>query len=177
MTGRLIFLTMTALPESEAATSFDLNALLSNRRRIASATAVPSMIAPSTMLSGGMGSMPNAATLKPLPTAFNSTAFTALDPMSSPTTPLDLFKPNTVCAPWNWKREHSRKADTTSTTSPTVRNWRRTCGTAIDARLFLPSPLTFLSVDHGSRQTPDNSLPVTLIGRTGAAHQATRPDL
>ena len=58
---------MTALPESDAATSLVLNALFSNTRRIASATAAPSMIAPSTMLSGGTGSMPNAATLKPLP--------------------------------------------------------------------------------------------------------------
>ena len=57
ITGRLIFLTMTALPEREAATSFDLKAWFSNRRRMASATAVPSMMAPSTMLSGGTGSM------------------------------------------------------------------------------------------------------------------------
>ena len=53
---------MTALPDSDAATCLVLNALLLNRRRIASATAPPSMIAPSTMLSGGTGSMPNAAT-------------------------------------------------------------------------------------------------------------------
>ncbi len=46
---------MTALPDSDAATSLVLNALFSNRRRIASATAAPSMIAPSTMLSGGIG--------------------------------------------------------------------------------------------------------------------------
>jgi hypothetical protein len=35
----------------------------SNSRRIASATAAPSMIAPSTMLSGGSGSVPNPVTL------------------------------------------------------------------------------------------------------------------
>ena len=58
---------MTALPESDAATSLVLNALFSNRRRMASATAVPSMMAPSTMLSGGTGSMANAVTLNPLP--------------------------------------------------------------------------------------------------------------
>ena len=63
MTGRLIFLTMTALPESEAATFFVLKALFSNRRLMASATAAPSMMAPSTMLSGGTGSLPKAATL------------------------------------------------------------------------------------------------------------------
>ena len=44
---------MTALPDSEAATSFVLMPRPSNSRRIASATAAPSMIAPSTMLSGG----------------------------------------------------------------------------------------------------------------------------
>ena len=48
---------MTALPDSEAATSLVLNALFSNRRRMASATAPPSMMAPSTMLSGGTGSL------------------------------------------------------------------------------------------------------------------------
>src|SRR6266478_5939304 len=95
ITGRLIFLTMTAFPDSEAATSFVLKALFSNNRRIASATAAPSMMAPSTMLSGGTDSMANATTLKPLPTAFSSTALTALDPMSRPTTPFDLPKPNT----------------------------------------------------------------------------------
>ena len=58
---------MTALPDSEAATSLVLNALFSKSRRIASATAPPSMMAPSTMLSGGTGSHANAVTLKPLP--------------------------------------------------------------------------------------------------------------
>ncbi len=36
---------------------------LSKARRIASTTAAPSMMAPSTMLSGGMGSLAYAATL------------------------------------------------------------------------------------------------------------------
>ena len=90
ITGRLIFLTMTALPDSEAATSLVLNALFSNRRRMASATAVPSMMAPSTMLSGGTGSTANAVTLKPLPDGFSSTALTALEPMSRPTTAFDF---------------------------------------------------------------------------------------
>jgi hypothetical protein len=36
---------------------------LSNNRLIASATAAPSMIAPSTMLSGGTDSAPKAVTL------------------------------------------------------------------------------------------------------------------
>src|SRR5678816_1649105 len=95
MTGRLIFLTMTALPEREAATSLVLNALFSKTRRIASATAAPSMIAPSTMLSGGTGSLAKATTLKFLPEAFSSTALTALEPMSRPTTDLDFPSPNT----------------------------------------------------------------------------------
>ena len=46
---------MTALPDSEAQTSFALNAPLSNTLRMASATAPASMIAPSTMASGGTG--------------------------------------------------------------------------------------------------------------------------
>src|SRR5438445_3889740 len=87
---------MTALPESEAATSFVLKALFSNTRRIASATAAPSMIAPSTMLSGGTGWMAKATTFTLLPAVFSSTALTALDPMSRPTTAFDLPRPNTV---------------------------------------------------------------------------------
>ena len=86
MTGSAIFLTITALPDSDAATSLVLNAFDSKTRLMASATAAPSMIAPSTMLSGGIGSVPYAATRKPLPAALSSTALTALDPMSSPTT-------------------------------------------------------------------------------------------
>jgi hypothetical protein len=60
--GRVIFFTMTALPDKEAATPLDLNALFSKTRRIASATAAASMMAPSTMLSGGTGSLPKAVT-------------------------------------------------------------------------------------------------------------------
>ncbi len=70
-----------------------LKALFSNNRRIASATAVASMIAPSTMLSGGTGSAASADTLYPFPDGLSSTALTALDPMSSPTTAFCL--PNT----------------------------------------------------------------------------------
>ena len=62
MTGSEIFLTITALPESDAATSLVLNAFDSKTRRIDSATAALSMMAPSTMLSGGIGSVPKAAT-------------------------------------------------------------------------------------------------------------------
>src|SRR5215475_8844039 len=96
ITGRLIFLTMTELPDSDAATSFVLNALFSNSRRIASATAAPSMIAPSTMLSGGTGSLARATTRKPFPAGLSSTALTALDPISRPTTAfVFLVRPNT----------------------------------------------------------------------------------
>ena len=52
----MIFLTITALPESEAATSLALKCLPENTRRTASATAPESMMAPSTMLSAGTGS-------------------------------------------------------------------------------------------------------------------------
>ncbi len=96
ITGRLIFFTMTALPESDAATSLVLNALFSNSRLMASVTALPSMIAPSTIASGGTGSVPNAATLNPFPAGFSSTALTALEPMSSPTHAFALPNPNTV---------------------------------------------------------------------------------
>ena len=57
ITGRLIFLTITALPDSDAATSRVLMRCDSNRWRTTSATAPPSMIAPSTMVSGGTGSL------------------------------------------------------------------------------------------------------------------------
>src|SRR5471030_1286932 len=121
---------MTALPDSEAATSFVLNALFSKTRRIASTTAAPSMIAPSTMLSGGTGSMASAATLKPLPTAFSSTALTALDPMSRPTTAFDLPKPNTVYVLTEHYRLTSRKAGTSLATDHTV-EFRRLRATSV----------------------------------------------
>ena len=58
MTGSVIFLTMTTLPESDAQTSLARNAFWPvNRRRIDSATAPASMIAPSTIDSGGIGSL------------------------------------------------------------------------------------------------------------------------
>src|SRR5438105_802702 len=92
---------MTALPDSDAATSLVLNCLFSKTRRIASATAAPSMIAPSTMLSGGTGWMPKATTFQPLPACLSSTAFTALEPMSRPMTALDFPRPNTTVCPLN----------------------------------------------------------------------------
>src|SRR4051795_3627224 len=102
--GRGIFLTITALPESDAATSFVLIAPPANRRRIASATAPPSMMAPSTMLSGGMGSLPNAATLNALPAGLSSTALTALEPISRPTRDFALRNTGYVqsCKRPNW---------------------------------------------------------------------------
>jgi hypothetical protein len=48
------------------------------------------MIAPSTMLSGGTGSLPKAVTLYALPDGLSSMALTALDPMSRPTSDLAL---------------------------------------------------------------------------------------
>ena len=57
---------------------------------MASTTAVPSRMAPSTMLSGGIGWLPNAVTLKPLPAGLSSIALTALEPISRPTRDFDL---------------------------------------------------------------------------------------
>src|SRR5262245_37642969 len=96
MTGRVIFLTITELPDSEAATSLVLKRRFSNSRRMASATAPLSMMAPSTMLSAGIGSTANAVTLKLLPDGLSSTAFTALDPISNPTTAFGFPNPNMV---------------------------------------------------------------------------------
>ena len=56
--GRLIFLTITAFPDTEVATSVVLIFWVWKRRWMASMTAPLSMIAPSTMASGGKGSMP-----------------------------------------------------------------------------------------------------------------------
>jgi hypothetical protein len=86
MTGRVIFLTMTVLPDSDAHTSFVLNALAPSKRRLMVATtASASMMAPSTIASAGTGSLANATTRNALPVGFSSTALMALDPMSSPT--------------------------------------------------------------------------------------------
>src|SRR5262245_37014363 len=111
MTGRLIFFTITALPDSEAATSFALNALFAKSRRMASVTAAPSTIAPSTMLSGGIGSQPNAETRNPLPTGFSSIAFTALEPTSSPTTALFLPNPSMKRVPEVGHRQRCPRPD------------------------------------------------------------------
>ena len=88
--GRLIFLTMTALPETLVATSFVLILWALKRRWIASITAPESMMAPSTIASGGSGSMPMFTSwysAPPLPPGFSSTALTAEEPMSRPTSP------------------------------------------------------------------------------------------
>src|ERR1035437_4966278 len=93
--GRVIFLTMTALPDSEATTSRVLMRLLSNSRLITSATAAAAMIAPSPIVSPGTGPAPKPTTLKDGPEGRSSTILTALEPMSSPTTGLILR--NTPC--------------------------------------------------------------------------------
>ena len=62
---------------------------------MASITAPESMMAPSTIASGGRGSMPMLTSwysAPPLPPAFSSTALIAEEPMSSPTSP--FFFPN-----------------------------------------------------------------------------------
>ena len=58
---------MTAFPDSDPTTSVDLKLFFSNSCRMTSATAAPSTMAPSTMLAGGTGSLPMAATLYTLP--------------------------------------------------------------------------------------------------------------
>ena len=93
--GRLIFLTITALPETPVQTSGVLIFCAAKSRWIASMTAPESMMAPSTMASGGSGSMPMFVSwysAPPLPPALSSTALMAEDPMSRPTRP--FFLPN-----------------------------------------------------------------------------------
>ncbi len=80
---------MTALPESDAATSFALEGLVLEQARIASATAAPSMIAPSTMLSGGTGSLATAITSE----AFSGgLQFDSLDGARADVEPYDGFR-------------------------------------------------------------------------------------
>ena len=88
---------MTALPESEAATSLVLNALLLEQ-------------APDGVGDGAAvddGAVDDAVgrhrldgerrrRLKPLPAGFSSTALTALEPMSRPTTGFVFPRPNTM---------------------------------------------------------------------------------
>src|SRR5438093_4859270 len=93
--GRLIFLTITALPDTLVATSFVLIFWAVKRRWMASMTAPESMIAPSTMASGGSGSRPRFTSwysFPVLPPGFSSTALIADDPMSTPTSPFFLPK-------------------------------------------------------------------------------------
>src|SRR5881409_1505930 len=93
--GRLIFLTMTALPETLVATSFVLIFWAVKRRWMASMTAPESMMAPSTMASGGRGSRPRFTSwysLPAFPPGFSSTALMADDPISTPTSPFFLPK-------------------------------------------------------------------------------------
>src|SRR2546428_8364834 len=95
--GRLIFLTITALPDTLGATSFVLFCWAVNRRWMASMTAPESMMAPSTMASGGRGSRPRFTSwysFPALPPGFSSTALMADDPMSTPTSP--FFLPNSA---------------------------------------------------------------------------------
>ncbi len=93
--GSEIFLTITAFPETPVATSGVLILFSWNRRWIASMTAPASMIAPSTIASGGSDSTPMFRSWNsspPLPPTLSSTAFTAEEPMSTPTMP--FFLPN-----------------------------------------------------------------------------------
>src|SRR5688572_12222305 len=93
ITGSVIFLTMTVLPESDAHTFLVLKAgVLSNSRLMVPTTASASMMAPSTIESAGTASLANADTLKLFPLGLSSTALTALEPMSRPTTALGVLR-------------------------------------------------------------------------------------
>ena len=80
-----IFLTIAAWPDSDTATSFVLTLRRMWSRRIASLTTRASTMEPPTKLSWGNGSTPAATKLYESPDRRSSTAFTALEPISSPT--------------------------------------------------------------------------------------------
>src|SRR5262245_42270738 len=162
ITGRLIFLTITALPESDAATSLGLNCLFSKTRLIASATAAPSMIPPSTMLSGGTGSMPNATTFHALPADFSSTALTALDPMSRPTTAFDLPRPNTTVCPFRqaqpWKRGTTAGLPADCQKPPQTTKFRPGCVRELAELITVPSAC------YKKRRPDRTTSPLSFIG-------------
>src|SRR6185436_8515103 len=79
-------LTITAWPESAAATRARLMRNVSNTASTASMTAVGTAAAPSWRLPSGIGASPAATRDQPLRPRLRTTAFTALDPMSRPTT-------------------------------------------------------------------------------------------
>ena len=100
---------MTALPETPVATSAVLILLSWNSRWIESITAPASMIAPSTIASGGSDSIPmfrSWYSSPPLPPTLISTALMAEEPMSTPTIP--FFLPNRPTGVSSAERSRSR---------------------------------------------------------------------
>ena len=84
ISGILIFLTITECPETAVATSRPLKRSRFFSVRMASTTALWFMIAPSTMVWAGNGSMPKLTRWKPLPVSLSWTAFTEFEPTSRP---------------------------------------------------------------------------------------------
>ena len=84
--GSMIFLTMTEWPDTDTATFGFFTPVDARSREIVSTTREESMIAPSTIASGESTSRP-ALTSWNVPSlpSFNSTSFTADEPMSRPT--------------------------------------------------------------------------------------------
>ena len=89
MRGKVTFLTITCWPATEMATFLALIFCSVSTWRMAAATALLSMMSPSTMASNGRGAMPSFWSryrwLLPLPRTLSSQTFTELDPMSRPT--------------------------------------------------------------------------------------------
>jgi hypothetical protein len=88
---------ITEWPEREVATSFSRT--FSSRREvlIPSITEAWSMMAPSTMASGGRGKTPNFFRPYSVPAALMCASLIELDPMSSPTSSFDPKSP--IAAP------------------------------------------------------------------------------
>src|SRR5205085_5383552 len=85
--GTTMFLTMTELPETPAATRSVLNWWLLKRPAMTPDTPFISMIWPSTTVSGWRPSKPRLTSESAPALPCNSTALTLLEPMSRPTSP------------------------------------------------------------------------------------------
>src|SRR5512134_474014 len=95
--GRTTFLMMTEWPEREVATSFSRTFSSRSAVLIPSITVAWSMIAPSTMASGGRWKTPNFLTLYSFPVDLTCASLIELDPMSRPISSFDPRSP--IAAP------------------------------------------------------------------------------
>src|SRR5215213_6772867 len=86
--GTMMFLTMTELPETPAATRSVLNWCLEKTSEMTPETSFSSMIWPSTTVSGRSPSKPRLTSESEPGFPESSTALTELEPMSRPTRPL-----------------------------------------------------------------------------------------